>query len=83
MLFFGLAIAALVVVGLFAFTLLAPHVRDVPHGTTTDESAIETVNATGTRAQFRNVPRQPVPPGFHGPTGVPHINGPTSPPPNY
>ena len=24
-----------------------------------------------------------VPPGFKGPTGAPHIQGPTSPPPNY
>ena len=83
MLFFGLGIAVVVVAGFFVITVFAPRVHDEPIRIGTEDASLETPGATTTRAQFRSGSRQPVPPGFKGPTGQPHINGPTSNPPNY
>ena len=82
------SIAVLTLVVFFGIAFLSSRINDGPiqipprDGASVIKQPTKGMS-TSTPLAPRPIQYQPVPPGFKGPTGQPHINGPKGPPPNY
>jgi hypothetical protein len=82
----GLAIVLVAILGLvFIFRLAIPslllNIPNLKITASTSLVASTTFPSVHQRASSSNP--SAIPSGFHGPTSAPHVNGPTSNPPNY